>query len=210
MDRSFYEGRDLSLAHQTILGIIEPGSSVLDVGCGGGLLARVLRENAGCTVTGVEYDPERAVHAEPWVHKLVVGDISTPSVWDQIGECFDFVVFADVLEHLIDPGGVLLRCREVLSTKGRVVASIPNVAYYRIRKDLLLGRFEYQPWGILDKTHLRFFTAKTARALFADAGYDVEEFVRVFSNRKNELLGKLSPNAFAYQFVIKASPAEPA
>ena len=190
--------------------MIEPGSRVLDVGCGGGLLARVLKENAGCTVTGVEYDPERAVHAQPWVHKLVVGDISDESVWGEIGERFDFVVFADVLEHLRDPGAALVRCREFLSDDGRLVASIPNVAYYRIRKDLLLGRFDYQPWGLMDITHLRFFTAKTARSLFVDAGYNVEEFVRVFANSKNELLGRLSPNAFAYQFVIKAFSAVPA
>jgi 2-polyprenyl-3-methyl-5-hydroxy-6-metoxy-1,4-benzoquinol methylase len=87
---------------------------------------------------------------------------------------FDVVVFADVLEHLPNPASVLHLTRKVLNPGGLVIASIPNIAHWSIRWELLRGRFDYQPYGIMDATHLRWFTEKTVRSLFESCGYEVE------------------------------------
>lgn len=180
-------------------------ATVLDIGSGSGVLTSFLVQKAGCTVTAVDLTPEMVANAAPYARQTVAGSIEQESTWEQIEGTFDYIVFADVLEHLADPWAVLRRCPQYLKSGGSVIASIPNVAYYRVRQSLLCGRWDYYPTGILDATHLKFFTAKTVRALFEDCDYNVEQFERVYSNSKNRLLGQLFPNAFTYEFTIKAS-----
>lgn len=194
----------LRRAHQAIMRLVKPGAAVLDIGSGGGALACHVVRDMGCTVTAVDLSAELIEFSAPYAKQCVVGNIEEDSTWDQIKGKFDHIVFADVLEHLANPDIALERCRCFLEDGGSVIASIPNVAYYRVRQDLLLGRFDYGPFGILDKTHLRFFTAKTARLLFTECGYEVTDFSRVFTSAKNRLLGRAFPNAFTYEFVIKA------
>lgn len=205
MDPKLYEGFQLRMAHRTLLPMISPGTSVLDIGSGSGALTSFLVQKAKCTVTAVDLTPELIANAAPYTSKTVTGSIEDASTWEQIDGTFDYIVFADVLEHLANPGTALQRCKAFLTDGGSVIASIPNVAYYRVRQDLLLGRFDYGPFGILDKTHLRFFTAKTVRSLFDESGYEVTEFLRVFTSPKNRMLGRAFPNAFTYEFILKSS-----
>ena len=206
MAGKIYEQNAITPAQDAVLGMVAPGSSVLEVGCAIGFVTRILTEQMGCKVTAVEIDEYQASQAKPYAAHMIVGDIEDPLTWQRIAGEFDYVVFGDVLEHLKDPWEALRRAKRVLSADGCVLCSIPNVAYYRIRLKLLLGKFEYKQFGILDDTHLRFFTSHTARELFVRAGYRVCEFRAVnFRHWEGKLL-PLSTGAFATQFVIKAKP----
>ncbi len=195
------------MAHQLIVKLVRPESAVLDIGSGGGALGSHLAREMNCVVTAVDLHPDFSRYAGSYAKQCVFGNIEEQSTWDRIEGKFDHIVFADVLEHLANPCDALERCKGRLAEGGSVVASVPNIAYYRIRQHLLFGRFDYGPSGILDMTHLRFFTAKTIAALFADCGYEVTDFQRVFTNPKNRILGRAFPNAFAYEFVLQARPA---
>lgn len=204
MQTKAYRFESLGPTHRKVVELVGRDAKVLEVGCAAGHMTQVLREQLRCEVTAVEVNSEEAAQAKPYAERLIVGDIEEPEIWEQVGGPFDCAIFADVLEHLIDPWEVLRRTRNVLAQGGFVVASIPNVAYYKMRKELLLGRFDYSDYGILDDTHLRFFTAKSARALFTESGYDVESFRRTFRGRTDRRLWWLCPNAFTYQFVVRA------
>jgi len=206
MHRKAYTQPEPGAAHLAILGMLRPGESVLEVGCAGGHMTRLMSE-LGCRVTAVEVDPEQAEQARPYADRLIVGDIESPDTWSGLDGRFDAIVFADVLEHLREPWEALRRAREALNEGGRVLASVPNVAYWHVRLRLLFGRFEYAQFGIMDDTHLRFFTASSARRLFTETGYGVEKFMRIVGNRTLFKLGRLIlPNWFTYQFVIEAVP----
>jgi SAM-dependent methyltransferase len=141
---------------------------VLEVGCGSGALGRLLRER-GHHVTGIELVPEVAEQARRCLDRVETADVERDGFSFPPG-CFDAIVFADVLEHLVDPWRVLREAVEVLADDGVVVASIPNAQNLDVVWRLLRGRWEYRERGILDVGHLRFFTLHTIRGLFAQAG----------------------------------------
>lgn len=201
-----YEPEQLGKVQEAILGLLRPGTRVLEVGCATGYLTRALRERLDCFVTAVEIRPDQAERARAFASHLVEGDICAPGVREAVGTGYDYVLYADVLEHLADPWEVVRWTRGVLADGGRLVASAPNVAYYKIRKRLLLGQFDYTPYGIMDDTHLRFFTRRTFRALFLENGYAVDREMRIFSGKTDRRLWRLAPNAFTYQFLLQASP----
>lgn len=147
--------------------------SVLDVGCGlGGFGAALRRARGDRTLWGVESDPEAAESAAEHYDRVLTGTF--PDILAGSAARFDCVVFNDVLEHMVDPWAALLRGVELLAAGGVVLASIPNVRYVRTVLDLVLrGRWSYTDAGVLDRTHLRFFTKRTAVQLFTDAGLEV-------------------------------------
>lgn len=209
MEPKSYHHSQLSPTHEAIIEMIRPSSRVLEMGCATGYVTQALKERLGCSVCGVEIAADQAALAEQFAERVVVGDIGSPDTWGSVGGDYDYVIFADVLEHLSDPWEALRRTSGVLRSNGRVIASIPNVASYKVRKDLVLGRFDYTDYGILDNTHLRFFTPKTARALFAETGYDILDFLRMFRGRVDRNLSRMCPDAFTYQFVVQAGVREP-
>ena len=146
---------------------------VLEAGCASGYFGQALRE-FGHDVWGVETDPESAAVASESIENVFVGTIENFLESDDRPTAFDFVTFGDVLEHIADPGEVLQQTRELLGPEGYVIASIPNVAHLAVRSMLLEGRFEYSKLGIMDETHLRFFTRDSILELFAAAGFAVE------------------------------------
>jgi len=149
---------------------------VLDVGCSKGYAAARLKELGDFAVYGIEKDPEDAAEAKKHCEKVAVLDLDGPlpaGGGPFPGLEFDAVLFVDVLEHLKSPQTVLARFKSVLAPGGRIFVSLPNVAHFTMRLALLCGRFDYRPSGILDRTHLRFFTYKTGRRLIEDAGYRV-------------------------------------
>jgi SAM-dependent methyltransferase len=145
---------------------------VLEVGCGSGELGQLLRRR-GHQVTGIELVSEIAERARRRIDRVVTADVERDG-FPFPPSSFDAVVFADVLEHLIDPWRVLREAVAVLAGNGVVVASIPNVQNIDVLRRLLLGRWDYRERGILDIGHLRFFTLHSIRALFAQAGLKVE------------------------------------
>lgn len=153
--------------------IPQTAQSVLEVGCGSGSFAAYLKSQRSIRVVAVEAHATAAAAATPRVDRLICATIED-AVPQLAGERFDCAVFNDVLEHLVDPWAALRQIRPLLNDEGVVVASIPNIRYFPVLKDLVLkGRWEYQQQGVLDRTHLRFFTPESMRTLFASTGFQV-------------------------------------
>jgi 2-polyprenyl-3-methyl-5-hydroxy-6-metoxy-1,4-benzoquinol methylase len=214
------ESRGLGGSHRALLAEVRDGTRVLDVGCATGYLAGLLGRR-GCQVIGIEQDARSAAEAERNCSEVVVGDIESAAVRARLPRGFDFVLLGDVLEHLRDPWDTLAFTRELLAPGGVVVASIPNVAAWPVRLGLLFGRFEYADFGLLDRTHLRFFTRATAHAMVREAGFRVERERFVHLERRpgplrralplpmslvDRTLARLLPGIFAQQFVLRLSP----
>jgi 2-polyprenyl-3-methyl-5-hydroxy-6-metoxy-1,4-benzoquinol methylase len=197
-----------------------PPLRILDVGTADGYLGAILKER-GHSIVGIEQDvaaAERARYFYDSFHVASIEDFDFP-----YQEEFDFILFADVLEHLKDPALVLRRAQPALKKTGEVIVSIPNVANIVVRLSLLAGRFDYYDRGILDRTHLRFFTLSSLRKMLQEASYRVVEVaptplpvqlvVPVSGNKHfaalheaHYLLVRLWKTLFAYQFVVKAVP----
>ncbi len=162
-------------SHAVILAWLGEGRDrhVLDVGAADGLLAQRLTAG-GWRVTGIEGDVALAEAARAHCESLIHADLNA-EVPDLDGS-FDAIVYGDVLEHLVDPLGVLVSLDRHLTPGGLIVVSIPNVAHLWIRLSLLAGRFEYGGRGILDRTHLRFFTERSLRSLLREAHVRVERW----------------------------------
>jgi len=216
--------RDFGSTDREILKRIRPGSRILEVGCAVGMLTQHLRDDLGCRVTAVEINPVQAEISKAYAEKMIVGDITSSMTWSEIADEYDHIIFADVLEHLAYPWETLCRCRGVLKSEGTLLASVPNVAHFSVRLGLLRGRFEYTESGILDSTHLRFFTAKTAVELFTRSGYHVTAFLRLYNPRgvrlldrilpktlmsaykqsRDRVLDRLWPNSHTFRFLVEA------
>ena len=200
---------------QDVIDLISASAKVvIDVGCASGVLGAALkRERPGIQVRGVEISPEAAERARQVLDDVFCGgaEAALPSAWPRP----DCVVFADVLEHLPDPWSLLRRYRELLGPGGKVVVSVPNIGHRTVVEGLLRGRFDYVDAGVLDRTHLRFFTRATAIALIEDAGFKVERIhcnldapTRPLWLRMANRLGVLSAFLQDYQtvqFVIVAT-----
>ncbi len=199
-----------------VVALVPNGQRVLDLGCGTGHTARLLTQR-GCTVVGVEVDERAAVSAGAWCERVVLCDLDVTRLDEVLhGEQFDVVVAGDVLEHLRDPAAVLRSVALLLAEHGMVVASVPNVAHGSIRLALLEGSFDYADQGLLDRTHLRFFTATSVQRLFESAGYVIERNDRIWAavdEREREDLPPgiakavaLLPEATTWSFLLVARP----
>ncbi len=200
---------------------IAAGSTVLDVGTGPGALGAFLSAR-GCTVDGLEGDPAQATQARPRYRRLVAADLESAPLPDVLGaERYDVIVCADVLEHVRDPGRVLDGLARALRPGGRFLLSVPNVGYAGVVAALAAGDFRYRPLGLLDATHVRFFTRRTLLALLAEHGLgavwlDVVTRPLHDSEFKGEAPEALpaplrdailsQPDSSVYQFVIEAVP----
>lgn len=165
--------------HALLLAMVGRNKSVLELGCATGYFTKAMVER-GCDVVGIERDAEAAAIAEKWAERVVVADIDLGEVWSELDdESFDVVICGDVLEHLREPLSALRSAVRKLKPSGIVVTSLPNVAHGDVRLALLGGSFPYQDLGLLDRTHIRFFTLDTLRELLRDAGLVVVETKRV-------------------------------
>ena len=125
---------DPASTHSKIVSLVPPATRVLEFGCATGYMSKVLKDRLGCTVVGVEIDPEAAALAEQHAERVIVGDAEKIDYAAELaGEEFDVVLFADVLEHLKEPADVLRRVRPFVAENGVVVASIPNIAHASVR-----------------------------------------------------------------------------
>jgi 2-polyprenyl-3-methyl-5-hydroxy-6-metoxy-1,4-benzoquinol methylase len=196
-DQGYYaQGRD------DIMSLIPPGARIiLDVGCGKGILGKNLSAQER-RVCGIEKDPIVAEEASKHLETVVVGDVESLSL-PFAERSFDCLIFADILEHLKDPWAVLRNMRRFLREGGEVIASIPNVRHYKIIRSLLRGHWRYTQSGILDITHLRFFTLEGIRNLFEQTGYTVEQVVgKRRASGKYKLLNVLAFGRLE-QFLVK-------
>lgn len=150
------------------------GFEVLDVGCGFAATSEEI-QRLGNAVTGIEASPEACEVAKERLTRVVREDLrNLEGVRAQLGRArFDAILFADVLEHLAAPLDVLRSYLDFLTPAGSVIVSIPNVGLWSVRLGLLVGRWEYADTGVLDRTHLRFFTRTSAKQMLAEAGLTV-------------------------------------
>jgi len=193
-----------------------PGALVLDIGCWSGYMGRFLTAERNAVVDGVEPEARMARLAAARYRNVYVGSIER-ALLDLLPErrgCYETLLLLDVLEHLVDPWSVLASCRALLREGGHALLSIPNVAHWSVRKTLLLGRWTYEDSGLLDHTHLRFFTRATAGELVAGAGWRVvwarpsvgqPPGLRL-PDRGLRILERW-PSLFAVQFLLEVEPA---
>jgi len=146
--------------------------SILELGCHTGYLTRELL-SAGHRVVGIENDPEAAGIAAAAGLPVICADVTCPSTFARIAGPFDAILLMDILEHLARPEDLLQQIKPLLAENGRLLVTGPNVAYWAVRAKLALGRWDYRDAGILDRTHLRFFTPATWESLLTSAGYRV-------------------------------------
>ena len=157
-----------------ILRSLGRGRNVLDVGCGSGVHGAELKRIHGHRVVGVDLSEVSIEKAKSRLAEAYVADVTKPELYSFFGRRqFDVIVFSDILEHLYDPFDVLTRHYALLAPGGHVLISLPNVAIWNIRLELLAGRFEYQDTGTLDRTHIRFFTRRTFRRFTQEARLDI-------------------------------------
>jgi len=211
-------------SHEQILAMLQAlpeGSSVLDVGSASGYFGERLA-GRGFYVVGVEQDETAASIAAAFYDEFIVADVEAGL---RLSRKFDVIVLADILGHLRQPLSVLVHLRDFLSSTGRFVISVPNVANIYVRLSLLFGRFEYADRGILDETHLRFSTLSSSCALVTKAALRVRQIVVTpiplplvlpstregaschFLHRANWAITQMWKRLFAYQMIIVAVPA---
>jgi len=200
-----------------------PGEAkvMLDVGCGGGAFAAGVRESRGgaaadLTIWGIELDPEAARRAEQEIDHVHRGDARL-ILQDLPPGHFDCVFLNDVLEHVADPETLLAGVRRVLAPAGSLIVSIPNVRYVFNVVDLAIkGRWDYTDEGILDRTHLRFYTRSSILGLLEQAGFRIVQTTGINQTRswKFRVLNLLTAGRFAdmgyLQFAVVARLQRPA
>lgn len=187
---------------------------VLDVGCGRGQMGRVLHEQFDCAVTGIEINPEFARECVGY-ERVIIGNVENDALLTSLGQCFDVIVCGDVLEHLRHPEIPLRAFHQLLAPNGRLLISVPNVAQIRIRLMLLRGRWDYTPEGIMDETHLRWFTRASLHSLITQCGWRQNDFdFTVGQNfarwlqRAPALKKWMPPTWLAAQFLLNLSAVE--
>jgi 2-polyprenyl-3-methyl-5-hydroxy-6-metoxy-1,4-benzoquinol methylase len=164
-----YEVHDIALKH------IPERSYVLELGCATGYFSAELKKK-GCTVVGVDYEKEALVQAKKICDRVVWADFESGEPLP-VKEQFDRVLCMDVIEHLRNGQNFLRTLRPFLEDTSVIILSTPNVAHIRIRLKLLFGQFGYTKTGVMDETHVHFYTRDTLKECFERAGYDIEKIV---------------------------------
>jgi len=208
-------------SHARVIDAVGRNKHVLELGSAVGDTTRVLTER-GCTVVALELDPTGVVSTAAWAHRVLPVNLEYCDLRrDLPGETFDVVLAADVLEHLRNPERILRQVTSILSPDGYVVASLPNIAHGAVRLALLGGRFDYADLGLLDRTHLRFFTLSSINDLFDSAGLHINRIQRVVRPLDDALVSypaecltkdvkrllDADPESSTYQFIVTATAA---
>jgi len=204
-------------AHSILMRLVPPHSRVLELGCASGYLSGYMEQCLGCTVTGLEYDPVAVRIAATRMSHAYVADLDQPDALDLAAPTapFDGLLAAAILEHLKYPQAVLQRAKTLLKPGAWVIVSLPNIARWNIRLNLLRGRFDYTDYGIMDRTHVHFYTVDTGRRLLEDQGLCVEAVYIAGSGLQNlgnrfaratnrPLPTPLLPGLLAYELIYVA------
>jgi len=220
-----YSGRidlaDLNSAWTKIVNLVGEQKRVLEVGCATGYMAEYLVSQQKCYVVGIEVNPVAAQEAAARCSEVIIADLDGDAL-ERVTGTFDVIIFADVLEHLRDPVRTLRAAHALLAEGGYVLLSLPNIAHWEVRRELLFGRFDYTATGILDDTHLRFFTYASAAKLILSTGFEIaysdvsfrgprywkyDAFYRRWERVINRLARRFLRGLLAYQFIFLLRPA---
>lgn len=197
---------------------------IVEIGCSSGALAREFKKiSSDCYYLGVEIDSIYAEMAKRYCDECLVLDIEAApkNFWEETKN-FDCWIFGDTVEHLKDPWSILKLIRKNIDPKGSIVACIPNAQHWSLQAKLCIGDFRYEPSGLLDKTHLRWFTKQTIIEMFNETGFQVVTYIpRIFNEPKRDrflpviaqmasVMGvdskKVVADSIALQYVIRALP----
>jgi len=172
---------------------VDRSLSILEVGCGAGATgALALREGKCGTYIGIEMFAAAAAQAAKALTAVHVGNVDTIEL-PFAPETFDILICGDVLEHLVDPEASLRRLIPLLKRGGQVIASVPNLAHWEVVLGLVRGRFDYTDQGVMDRTHLRWFTPRSLRRLFESAGFEAERVEALGWKARSRTLTALLP-----------------
>ncbi len=160
---------------------LQDGVKVLDVGCGYGGAGKLIKAKYNAEVHGIDINPCAAEKARHHYDSVIRANIERDD-WFFEAKHFDSIICSDVLEHLSDPWNVLRKLKSFLKDDGQITASIPNFRNADVLIKLLDGSFDYQAYGVLDDTHLRFFTYRSSICLFERAGFKVTKIIRKLNN----------------------------
>jgi len=210
-------------AAANVVSMVGTEKYVLEIGSGPGSITRQLKERSGCRVVAIEVDFEAAAAVAPFCERVYSCDLNDPSWVDSIVQSgrFDVVVAADVLEHLIDPWTTLRKMTTVLTDAGHIVVSLPHAGNNAVLACLLDGNFAYGKYGLLDRTHIRFFGLRNIEDLFLQAELEVVEAKFVYRHPAMTELAdhwhrlpiqlqkalEQNPYGAVYQVVVKARPS---
>ena len=201
---------------------VPQGATVLDLGCGSGALGQYLAQHRACTTDGITWSEAEAAHARPHYRRVEVADLETADLHTLLaGQRYDRIVCADVLEHLRQPERILDTCRALLAPDGQLLISVPNAAYCGLVADLLHGEFRYRNEGLLDRTHLRFFTRSSLTRFLHEQQWAINALDTIQCEwQESEFqvtLDSIPPavtryllaqqDALTYQFIAAAKPA---
>ncbi len=196
-----------------MLAFIPPSvERTLEIGCGAGNFSAQIKEKLGAETWGVEHQQDAANLAAQKLHRVLSGDVES-ALPDLPQRYFDCIIFNDVLEHLVNPCSMLVKVQELLSKTGVVVASIPNIRHWpEFVNYTLRGDWNYVNVGVLDRTHLRFFTKKSIIATFAQCGYSLVDLqgINPHYSRAQKIASLLSMGTLAdtlyLQYAVVARP----
>ena len=211
---------DGSSAPARVIRMVGAQKNVLEIGAGPGSITKHLVNIKKCSVTALEIDKDAIEKLSEYTDDIYPADLNNPDWPVQFSDkgLFDVVVAGDVLEHLYNPWGTLEKMRDLLTESGHIVVSLPHVGHSAICACLMNENFDYRDWGLLDKTHIRFFGLKNMQKMFDNAKLSIShaefvvtrpedtEFSEIWSNQPKDVKAALSQNQFGavYQVVIKA------
>ena len=196
-------------------------ATVLDLGCGSGALGQYLSETRSCICDGLTWSEAEATHARPNYRTVVVDNLETCDLTASFrNQRYDYIVCADVLEHLSQPERIVDACKTLLAPNGKLLISVPNAAYSGLIAELLQGEFRYREEGLLDRTHLRFFTRRSLARFIQEQNWQLDHLEAItrelpeseFKTRFDSLPPAVAryllgtPDALTYQFIGVATP----
>jgi SAM-dependent methyltransferase len=211
-------------AGAAVIRFVKPNSKVLEVGAGSGAIARHIVSKSKCSVTAVESNPTSVEKLKKFcdrVYALDLNEAAWPNALDKDGK-FDYVIAADVLEHVYNPWKVLQGMKTMLNPGGSIILSLPHAAHSSVLTSFYNGDVEYREWGLLDKTHIRFFGLHNVEGLYESAGLAItrvhfvivkpedSEFAEHWKALPASVRDALSARRYAnvYQIVTEAKPVE--
>lgn len=172
-----FKKHGLSITQQEILNLVGGEKTVLEIGASAGYMTKAFLDN-DCTVDVVETSKEAVAKVPKKVRKIFNQSIEDIATYKLLNSDYEYIVMADVLEHLVNPSWVLKKLLKVTHANTKVLISLPNVASWPMRKQLFFkGDFEYQDSGLLDRTHLHFYTVDTLPKLLSENGWKIEKII---------------------------------
>nr|CAA6814698.1 MAG: Methyltransferase domain-containing protein [uncultured Thiotrichaceae bacterium] len=214
---------DQNHSHSQIVSRIPQYAQVLELGCATGEMSRVLKQACQAQVFGVEKDPQSAWQAQRHCDYVFVEDLDDAGSLSALEfEKFDVITLVDVIEHLQHPEDLLERLKPLMMEESTILLSVPNVAHASVRLELLTGDFRYEEAGILDSTHLKFFTLKSLKSMLARCGFVINAIDYTWHDMPDSVIARYlrqvgieatprildyfhQPEAVAYQFIVSVS-----